>query len=184
MIARAEARHESVGEAASSSWLRRNPSSFLKLILLGFALVGLPLIIALINSALSIDRLADHSRKAVYQAAQIAHSSRALADEIAAMERAVRQTHILGDNSLLEGYFRAHNQFETTAASLLELSLHMEQKELLIKLQALEASIFEKLSSRAPISGRASQSDRKFCIASGFGADLLLSQVNHSSSGK
>jgi two-component system sensor histidine kinase GlrK len=69
-----------------------------------------------------------------------------LADEIAAMERAVRQTHILGDNSLLEGYFRAHNQFETTAASLLELSLHMEQKELLIKLQALEASIFEKLS--------------------------------------
>ena len=102
MIARAEARHESVGEAASSSWLRRNPSSFLKLILLGFALVGLPLIIALINSALSIDRLADHSRKAVYQAAQIAHSSRALADEIAAMERAVRQTHILGDNSLLE----------------------------------------------------------------------------------
>ena len=82
-----------------ASWLRRNPSSFLKLILLGFALVGLPLIIALINSALSIDRLADHSRKAVYQAAQIAHSSRALADEIAAMERAVRQTHILGDTS-------------------------------------------------------------------------------------
>src|SRR4051794_19743462 len=146
MIAPAEARHESVGEAASSSWLRRNPSSFLKLILLGFALVGLPLIIALINSALSIDRLADHSRKAVYQAAQIAHSSRALADEIAAMERAVRQTHILGDNALLEGYFRAHDKFETTAASLLELSLHIEQKELLIKLQALEASIFEKLS--------------------------------------
>lgn len=146
MIARAEARHESVGETGSSSWLRRNPSSFLKLILLGFALVGLPLIIALINSALSIDRLAEHSRKAVYQAAQVAHSSRALADEIAAMERAVRQTHILGDNTLLEGYFRAHGQFETTAASLSELSLHAEQKELLIKLQALEASIFEKLS--------------------------------------
>jgi two-component system sensor histidine kinase GlrK len=146
MIARAEARHESGADAAPSSWLRRNPSSFLKLILLGFALVGLPLIIALINSALSIDRLADHSRKAVYQAAQIAHSSRALADEIAAMERAIRQTHILGDTSLLEGYFRAHHKFETTAAALLELSLHEEQKELLIKLQALEASIFQKLS--------------------------------------
>lgn len=146
MIARAEARQESGADASSSSWLRRYPSSFLKLILLGFALVGLPLIIALINSALSIDRLADHSRKAVYQAAQIAHSSRALADEIAAMERAVRQTHILGDTSLLEGYFRAHHKFETTAASLLELSLHAEQKELLTQLQALEASIFQKLS--------------------------------------
>ncbi|MDE2366632.1 MAG: HAMP domain-containing histidine kinase [Betaproteobacteria bacterium] len=146
MIARAEARQESGADATSSSWLRRNPSSFLKLILLGFALVGLPLIIALINSALSIDRLADHSRKAVYQAAQIAHSSRVLADEIAAMERAVRQTHILGDISLLEGYFRAHHKFETTAAVLLELSLHPEQKELLIQLQALESSIFQKLS--------------------------------------
>jgi two-component system sensor histidine kinase GlrK len=146
MIARAEARQESGTDSTSSSWLRRNPSSFLKLILLGFALVGLPLIIALINSALSIDRLAEHSRKAVYQAAQIAHSSRALADEIAAMERAVRQTHILGDTSLLERYFRAHHKFETTAASLLELSLHEEQRELLVKLQALEASIFQKLS--------------------------------------
>jgi two-component system sensor histidine kinase GlrK len=62
------------------------------------------------------------------------------------MERAVRQTHILGDTSLLEGYFRAHHKFETTAAALLELSLHEEQKELLVKLQALEASIFQKLS--------------------------------------
>ena len=146
MSARAEARQESGTDSTSASWLRRNPSSFLKLILLGFALVGLPLIIALINSALSIDRLADHSRKAVYQAAQIAHSSRALADEIAAMERAVRQTHILGDSSLLQGYFRAHHKFETTAAALLELSLHEEQKELLIKIQALETSIFQKLS--------------------------------------
>src|SRR6478752_6502661 len=92
-----------------------------------FCIGGSALIIALINSALSIDRLADHSRKAVYQAAQIAHSSRALADEIAAMERAVRQTHILGDSSLLQGYFRAHNKFESTAASLFELSLHAEQ---------------------------------------------------------
>lgn len=146
MIARAEAWQESGSDSTSSSWLRRNPSSFLKLILLGFALVGLPLIVALINSALSIDRLADQSRKAVYQAAQIAHSSRALADEIAAMERAVRQTHILGDSSLLQGYFRAHHKFETTAAALLELSLHDEQKELLIKIQALETSIFQKLS--------------------------------------
>ena len=146
MSARAEARQESGTDSTSASWLRRNPSSFLKLILLGFALVGLPLIIALINSALSIDRLADHSRKAVYQAAQIAHSSRALADEIAAMERAVRQTHILGDSSLLQGYFRAHHKFETTAIALLELSLHEEQKELLIKIQALETSIFQKLS--------------------------------------
>ncbi|MBA4142082.1 MAG: HAMP domain-containing histidine kinase [Nitrosospira sp.] len=143
----AEGQESRGGAVAPVSRLRRNPQSFLKLILLGFALVGLPLIIALINNALSIDRLTDHSRKAVYQAAQIAHSSRALVDEIAAMERAVRQTHILGDTSLLEGYFRAHNKFESTAASLLELSLHTEHQLLLAQLQLSEASIFQKVSA-------------------------------------
>jgi two-component system sensor histidine kinase GlrK len=148
MIARAEAPRQEHGVAAASlSRLQRKPNSFLKLILLGFALVGLPLIIALINSALSIDQLADQSRKAVYQAARIAHSSRALADEIATMERAVRQTHILGDSSLLEGYFRAHQQFEHTAASLFELSLHAEQRQLLVQLQAQEASLFLKITA-------------------------------------
>ncbi|SFN65322.1 HAMP domain-containing sensor histidine kinase [Nitrosospira briensis] len=146
MFARVEAGRQDSG-GVSFSRLRRDPKSFLKLILLGFALVGLPLIIALINSAFSIDRLADQSRKAVYQAAQIAHSSRALADEIATMERAVRQTHILGDPSLLDNYFRAHVKFEVMAASLSELSLHVEQKDLLMQLQAAEALIFEKVSA-------------------------------------
>ncbi len=141
-------KQESGTGAVSLSRLQRKPKSFLKLILFGFALVGLPLIIALINSAFSIDRLADQSRRAVYQAAKIAHGSRVLADEIAAMERAVRQTHILGDTSLLENYFRAHTKFESTAASLLELSLHTEQKQLLEQLQLLEAAIFRNVSAR------------------------------------
>lgn len=140
-------RQENGTGATSSSRLRRKPKSFLKLILFGFALVGLPLIIALINSAFSIDRLADQSRRAVYQAAQIAHGSRVLADEIAAMERAVRQTHILGDTSLLENYFRAHKKFESTATSLFELSLHTEQKQLLEQMQLLEVSIFGNVSA-------------------------------------
>ncbi|PTR06356.1 two-component system sensor histidine kinase GlrK [Nitrosospira sp. Nsp5] len=140
-------RQENGTGATSSSRLRRKPKSFLKLILFGFALVGLPLIIALINSAFSIDRLADQSRRAVYQAAQIAHGSRVLADEIAAMERAVRQTHILGDTSLLENYFRAHKKFESTATSLFELSLHTEQKQLLEQMQLLEESIFGNVSA-------------------------------------
>lgn len=148
MIAPADAGRQDSG-AGAGSWspLRREPKSFIKLILLGFALVGLPLIVALINSAFSIDRLANQSRKAVYQAAQIAHSSRALADEIANMERAVRQTHILGDTALLEGYFRAHVKFESIARSLSELSLNAEQRQLLMQLQLSEADIFEKVSA-------------------------------------
>src|SRR6185312_4041099 len=146
MIAPGEAGRQ---DSASGSWvrLRRKPKSFVKLILLGFALVGLPLIVALINSAFSIDRLANQSRKVVYQAAEIAHSSRALADEIANMERAVRQTHILGDTALLEGYFRGHAGFEKIAAGLAELSLSDEQRRLLVQLKSEEAVIFERVSA-------------------------------------
>lgn len=56
------------------------PRSFLKLLLIGFALVALPLIFALINNAISIDRLANRSQRAVYQAAQATQSSRQLAE--------------------------------------------------------------------------------------------------------
>ncbi len=133
--------------AALLALLRHSPKSFLKLILLGFTFMGLPLIIALINSAVSIDQLADHSRKTVYQAAQIAHGSRVLVDEIAIMERSVQQTLILADASLLEGYFDAHKKFEDTVASLFELSPRTEQKQSLQQLQLLEAAIFHKVSA-------------------------------------
>ncbi|MEO6147331.1 MAG: histidine kinase dimerization/phospho-acceptor domain-containing protein, partial [Sulfuriferula sp.] len=132
---------------ASKGLLRHNPKSFLKLILIGFILVALPLIIALINSAISIDKLAEKSRKAVYQAAQIAHGSRVLLDEISTMERSVRQTLILGDASLLEGYFQAHAKFTSTAISLSALSLRPDQKQVLDKLTASESAIFQQISS-------------------------------------
>ena len=127
--------------------LRRNPKSFLKLILIGFSLVALPLIIALINSAVSIDQLANQSRKAVYQAAKIAHDSRVLADEITAMERSVRQTLILNDVSLLEGYYRAHQKFFNTASSLAALTLKADQQQSLDRLRSSELVIFQQVAA-------------------------------------
>ena len=42
----------------------RYPRSVLKLLLLGFGLVSLPLILALLNATAYVDRLTTHSRKA------------------------------------------------------------------------------------------------------------------------
>lgn len=138
---------ESELSSAASGKFQHNPKSFLKLILLGFTLVGLPLIIALINSAVSIDRLADQSRKAVHQAVQITLAGHTLTNEITLMERSVRQAFILGDESLLEGFFRAHAKFEKTATNLFQLSLRNEQKKMLKQLQSLEIEIFNKVSA-------------------------------------
>lgn len=127
--------------------LRRNPKSFLKLILISFSLVALPLIAALINNAISLDRLAEQSRNTVYQATQIAHGSRVLADEITAMERSVRQTVILNDISLLEGYFQAHQKFITAASALGQLTLRADQKNALQKLQSNELLIWQQIAA-------------------------------------
>ncbi|WP_124951735.1 sensor histidine kinase [Sulfuriferula thiophila] len=143
----AHAGQEEKPDAGYFGLLRRNPKSFLKLILIGFSLVALPLIVALINSAVSIDQLANQSRKAVYQAAQIAHGSRVLADEITAMERSVRQTVILNDATLLEGYFRAHAKFADAAAMLEKLSLNADQQQSLGRLQQSEQRIFQQVSA-------------------------------------
>ncbi|WP_239235902.1 HAMP domain-containing sensor histidine kinase [Candidatus Nitrotoga sp. BS] len=101
---------------------------------------------------MSIDRLAEHSRKAVYQSVQITLASHTLTKEINTMERSVRQTLILGDESLLGGYFQAHTKFKNSTANLFQLSLHTEQKQLLEQLQSLEADISQKVTaaSQAP----------------------------------
>lgn len=118
--------------------------SFLTLILFGFSLVGLPLIAALINSAMSIDNLAELSRKTVYQASEITYENRVLVDEIMVMERSVRQTLILQDTSLLEGYYRAHNKFEAAALKLFDLSSRDEQRLMLEKLHLSELLIYRQ----------------------------------------
>lgn len=119
--------------------------SFLKLVLFGFSLVGLPLIGALINSAMSIDNLAELSRKTVYQATEITYENGVLVDEIMVMERSVRQAHILGDSSLLEGYFYAHEEFDAATVKLLDLSSRAEQRLVLEELRLLELSIYHKV---------------------------------------
>lgn len=124
---------------------RHNPKSFLKLILLGFSIVGLPLIAALIYSAIRIDQLAEQSRKTVYQATQMTHGSSIMIDEIIIMERSLQHAHILEDLSLLEGYFQAHTNFEETAVHLLEIAPYLEQQLLLEKLRLFEATIFREV---------------------------------------
>ncbi len=125
--------------------LRHRPKSFLKLILAGYLIVALPPFLALAYSALSIDRLANQSRDAVYQAEKIAHGSRILLDQAAAMEHSVRLSLILSDSSLLEGFDAAHEQFASVAEGLSELPLKEDQRLLLDRLISLESADYRKI---------------------------------------
>ncbi len=126
--------------------MRFYPRSFLKLLLVGFALIALPLIIALINTATSVDQLANRSQQAVYQAVQATQSSRRLAELLTAMERSARQMLILGDRSVLDTYMLNRKQLLDTAAQFESLPFDSEQKSELDSIVRGEAAIFAVLS--------------------------------------
>ena len=125
------------------------PRSFLKLLLVGFALVALPLIFALINTAASVDQLANRSQRAVYQAVQATQGSRRLVELLTAMERSARQMVILGDRSMLDNYALNRKQFIETAAQFSALPFDSEQKNALDRILRGEAGIFAVLSDPA-----------------------------------
>ena len=54
------------------------PRSFLELLVLGFGLVALPLILALLNATADVDRLTSQSQNAVDNAAEAVRDSRCL----------------------------------------------------------------------------------------------------------
>jgi two-component system sensor histidine kinase GlrK len=125
------------------------PRSFFTLLFVGFALIALPLMIALINNAISIDRLGNLSQKAVYQAVQATQSSRKLAEVIPAMERAAHQMLILGDRSLLDTYSVHRKQLLATAAEFRTLPFDTEQRNALREIVGGEAAIYDQLSNPA-----------------------------------
>jgi len=123
------------------------PRSFLKFILLGFLLVSLPLLYALGELILSLDRLATQSRQEVLQAAQAGRSSRLLFEQATTLERLARQQIILEDPALLEDYGRMRQEFLQTTRQLSLLPLERQQLAALDDLRAREARLYATLNA-------------------------------------
>ena len=121
------------------------PRSFLKFILLGFLLVSLPLVYALGELILSLDRLATQSREEVLQASQAGRSSRLLFEQATTLERLARQQIILEDPALLEDYARMRQEFQQTLRQLSLLPLENPQLAALDQLRERETRLFETL---------------------------------------
>jgi two-component system, NtrC family, sensor histidine kinase GlrK len=123
------------------------PDSFLKLLLIGFAMTMLPLLFAFANAALYLDQLAEQSRKTVHHAVEATRASRMLAEQLTVMERSTRQYLVLGDGTLLEHYKTAHLKFEKTILDLKSLPLDQTQRQQLEQLSNRESALFRKISS-------------------------------------
>ena len=123
------------------------PRSFLKFILLGFLLVSLPLVYALGELILSIDRLESQGRQEVLQAAQAGRTGRLLYEQATTLERIARQHLILEDNSLLDEYARLRQDFRNTTRQLATLPLEPVQLAVLDRLAQRESELHTLLVS-------------------------------------
>jgi two-component system, NtrC family, sensor histidine kinase GlrK len=123
------------------------PRSFPVLLGVGLTLIALPLVFALVNNAVTVDRLANRSQNAVYQAVQATQSGRRLAELITALERTARQMVILGDRSMLDSYQANRQRFEQAVGEVTRLPLDAEQTQALAEIVREENGIFTDLSN-------------------------------------
>jgi two-component system, NtrC family, sensor histidine kinase GlrK len=123
------------------------PRSFLKFILLGFLLVSLPLVYALAELILSLDRLESQGRQEVLQAAQAGRTSRLLYEQATTLERIARQHLILEDSALLDEYAHLREDFRQTTRQLAALPLEPGWQETLERLADRESRLHKLLTA-------------------------------------
>jgi len=108
---------------------RSRTPTLLSLILLGFILVGVPLVVSIVTAIARVDRLAEQTRADIMAVQQDAVDSRALLESATAMERSARQYMALKDASF-QALFGEHREEER--AILDRLSAHIRTPELAV----------------------------------------------------
>lgn len=96
----------------------RYPNSFLKLLLIGFALAILPFLWAFINANIAFGELAAESEATMANAVETTRLSQVLQEKSSLMERSARQYFVLKDALLFENYLQANTSFNETIVSL------------------------------------------------------------------
>jgi two-component system sensor histidine kinase GlrK len=148
--------------------------SILQLILIGFVVVTVPLIVALITSAFYVDRLAKYGQRSVLEAMAATQSSRMLIEHAVAMERSARQFQVLNDQALLDVYRDRHAQFQLVAHDMLEqLSLAPNQRDAIVDMVSREQMVYARLTDANPTPGAIAAALDAFPVISASGRAIL-----------
>ncbi|GMQ83543.1 MAG: HAMP domain-containing sensor histidine kinase [Gammaproteobacteria bacterium] len=126
------------------------PKSINSLLLIGFVLVVMPLMAALIHATWSVDRLVVQGQRALFATVRATQNVQLLVESITAMERNARQYKVLGDIALLEVYQENHQKFLETAGRLGALNLSALQRQRLDLIVKVEDGINDVLISFLP----------------------------------
>lgn len=121
--------------------------SLLQLVLIGFAVVTLPLGLALATAWVAVDHLASKGQDAVVDAVHATQASRNLIEEITDVERHARQYHVLSDPALLESYETQRDSFLDHLADIAGLEMGLSVRTQALQLEAESKATFAALES-------------------------------------
>jgi two-component system sensor histidine kinase GlrK len=106
----------------------RYPSSFLKLLLVGFSFAIVPLIWVFLNANIAFDSLSKQSQITIFNAVEGTRAGRILQEQLHLMERSSRQYFVLHDDALFSNYNKANIKFNEALTQLKQLAPHAPQK--------------------------------------------------------
>jgi len=127
--------------------------------LIGFLLVTLPLVMALMSGLLSVSQYTEKSQQALFQTVRANEGGRTLLERLISMERGIRQYQILKDPELLQVYRQHHDSFVEVARGLRFDGL---SNDLLIPLRGLvaaEQGLFQHIQTKIHRTGTALTAD-------------------------
>ncbi|WP_281557079.1 ATP-binding protein [Thalassomonas sp. RHCl1] len=96
-----------------SKFFRIETLSIKKLTLLGFTLVALPLVLALLYSAAQVDLLSKQGANAIFDVARLIKSNREINESLRKMERFASQYVVLKDEALKEQFLSRQQHLQT-----------------------------------------------------------------------
>src|SRR5580700_1187382 len=137
-------------------WWR--PKSLSGLMLVGLALIAVPLLIAILTAVLQIRDLADTGQKIVIQGVTGARASQELFGQIASLERTARLYQVLNDPKLLELYGTQDGRLSATREQLQRLA-SSGTRDTLLEVGALQGTIRAAVMNRGTTSDAAAASD-------------------------
>ncbi len=125
--------------------------------LIGFTIVAAPLLFAIVNAALQMNRLSARSEQLVVHGVRGTRNNQRMFEELGALERTARLYQIIGSADLLDVYARNQERLAGTLSELLTMQLDAESHQQTLELQAETARLQEDMRHSAPNSPHMSE---------------------------
>jgi len=128
--------------------------------LLGFAFVALPLVLALLYSANQVNQLSKQSANSIFAVAELINTNQEISSTLKKMERYASQYLVLQDNELIDNYLIQYQLLLTTNNKLQQHQDH-ELQTLTRQLSQAIAQIHQRITSSTQLLPDKKISDKK-----------------------